>query len=73
VVENFRNEVELELYFIRQRQKAEQVVVVYEAGPLGYTLYRKLTASKVLCYVCASDSTPQSRKRLRTTKSMSAA
>ena len=53
VVDTFRSEVELLLHIERQRQRAEQVVVVYEAGPLGYTLYRKLQAAGVLCYVCA--------------------
>src|SRR3984893_4580057 len=56
VVENFRSEEELRLYVAKQTTRAEQVVVVYEAGPLGYTLYRKLTAAGVLCYVCAPDS-----------------
>ena len=53
VVDNLRSEVELLLCIEKQRQQAEQVVVVYEAGPLGYTLYRKLRATGVLCYVCA--------------------
>jgi len=44
------------------------VVVVYEAGPLGYTLYRKLTARGVLCYVCAPDSSEQKRKRRKNNK-----
>jgi hypothetical protein len=57
VVENFRSMEELELYVDNQAARAEQVVVVvYEAGPLGYTLYRKLSARGVLCYVCAPDS-----------------
>jgi hypothetical protein len=51
-VETCRSEVELLLHIQKQRQRAEEVVVVYEAGPLGYTLYRKLTAAGVLCYVC---------------------
>src|SRR5258707_6646506 len=63
VVDNFRSEEALLLYIEKQRQQAEQVVVVYEAGPLGYTLYRKLRATGVLCYVCAPDSTPQRKKR----------
>jgi hypothetical protein len=45
VVDNFRSEEALVLYIEKQRQQAEQVVLVYEAGPLGYTLYRKLTAT----------------------------
>jgi transposase len=68
VVENFRSEVELLLYIQKQLQQAERVVVVYEAGPLGYTLYRKLTASGALCYVCAPDSTAQRKKRIKNNK-----
>ena len=64
VVDNFRSEEALLLYIEKQRQQAEQVVVVYEAGPLGYTLYRKLRATGVLCYVCAPDSSQQRKKRL---------
>src|ERR1700722_613157 len=62
VVENFRSEEELELYVAKQTTLAEQVVVVYEAGPLGYTLYRKLSARGVLCYVCAPESSEQRKK-----------
>ena len=46
-VETCRSEVELLLHIEKQRHRAEQVVVVYEAGPLGYTLYRKLSARGV--------------------------
>ena len=67
-VETCRSEVELLLHVQKQRQRAEQVVVVYEAGPLGYTLYRKLTAAGVLCYVCAPDSADQRRKRVKNNK-----
>jgi transposase len=63
-----QSEAELLLYVAKQRQRAEEVVVVYEAGPLGYTLYRKLTASGVLCYVCAPESSQQKRKRVKTNK-----
>ena len=47
---------------------AQQVVVIYEDGPLGYTLYRKLTDREVLCYVCAPDSSEQQRKRRKNNK-----
>jgi transposase len=67
-VDNFRSEMELLIHVGRQRSRAEQVVVVYEAGPLGYTLYRKLTASGVLCYVCAPDSAQQRKKRRKNNK-----
>ena len=68
VVDTFRSEVELLLHVEKQRLRAEEVVVVYEAGPLGYTLYRKLKAAGVLCYVCAPDGAEQRRKRRKNNK-----
>src|SRR6478672_5596417 len=68
VVENFRSEEALLLHVEKQCERAEQVVVVYEAGPLGYTLYRKLTARGALSYVCAPDSSEQKRKRRKNNK-----
>src|SRR5215510_3571372 len=62
-VANFRSEAELLLYVDKQCEQAEEVVVVYEAGPLGYGLYRQLTARGAKCLVCAPDSTQQQRKR----------
>jgi len=62
-VANLRSETELLLYVEKQCEQAEEVVVVYEAGPLGYGLYRKLTARGVKCLVCAPDSSQQKRKR----------
>jgi transposase len=62
-VANLRSETELLLYVEKQCEQAEEVVVVYEAGPLGYGLYRKLEARGVKCLVCAADSTQQKRKR----------
>ena len=56
------------LYLEKQLQQADEVVVVYEAGPLGYSLYRKLTARGVLCYVCAPDSSEQRKKRRKNNK-----
>ena len=63
VVENFRSEEALLLFAKQQLERAERVVLVYEAGPLGYSLYRKLIALGVECYVCAADSSEQQRKR----------
>ena len=62
-VANFRSQSELLLYVEKQRAQAEEVVVVYEAGPLGYGLYRALKARGVNCYVCAADSSQQKRTR----------
>src|SRR5262249_10072129 len=62
VVAHFRNEAELLLYIKKQLEQAEEVVVVYEAGPLGYGLYRKIVELGAKCLVCAPDSTQQKRK-----------
>jgi transposase len=62
-VANFRSQTELLLYIEKQLGQAQEVVVVYEAGPLGYGLYRELSARGVGCYVCAPDSREQKRKR----------
>jgi transposase len=65
-VAKFGSQQEFELYVERQRQQAEEVVVLYEAGPLGYVLYRALKAQGVQCYVCAADSTLQKHTRRKT-------
>jgi transposase len=62
-VANFRSQAELLLWVEKQKEQAEEVVVVYEAGPLGYVLYRQLTACGVRCHVCAPDSSEQKRTR----------
>src|ERR1700751_3597907 len=64
-VQNLRSETEMALYIDKQLELAEEVVVVYEAGPFGYGLYRQLTARGAKCLVCAPDSTQQKRKRRR--------
>src|SRR6201993_804218 len=62
-VVNLRSEAEVLHYVEKQLEQAEEVVVAYEAGPLGYGLYRKLTALGAKCLVCVPDSTQQKRKR----------
>lgn len=62
-VANFRSQEELLLWVEKQKEQAEEVVVVYESGPLGYVLYRALRARGVRCYVCAPDSSQQKRTR----------
>jgi transposase len=62
-VANFGSQAELLLWLEKQKQQAEEVVVVYEAGALGYVLYRQLRAQGVVCYVCAADSSQQKRTR----------
>lgn len=63
VVQTFRSKEALELYLGKQLEQAEEVVVLYEAGPLGYTLYRELKAKGIECLVCAPRSDEQQRKR----------
>jgi transposase len=62
----FGSQEEFLLYLERQRQQAEEVVVLYEAGPLGYVLYRALKAQGVECYVCSPESTQQKHTRRKT-------
>ena len=62
-VGNFRSQAELLLWIEKQTELAEEVVVVYEAGPLGFGLYRELRARGVRCYVCAPDSSQQKKTR----------
>jgi transposase len=62
-VQNLRNETEVALYIDKQLELAEEVVVVYEAGPFGYGLCRQLRARGAKCLVCAPDSRQQKRKR----------
>src|SRR5258708_35822117 len=47
----------------KQLQQAEEEVVGYEAGPLGYSLYRDLSARGIKCLVCAPKRDEQKRKR----------
>src|SRR5215831_1251699 len=62
-VATFRSQTELLLHLEKQLKLAEEVVVLYEAGPLGYVLYRTLEARGIRCYVCGSDGHEQRRKR----------
>jgi transposase len=50
-VDNFHSEAALLLYFEKQLGLAQRVVAVYEAGPLGFGLYRKLKAGGIECLV----------------------
>jgi transposase len=65
-VAKLRTQEECVFYAERQLAQAEQVVAVYEAGPLGYVLYRALKALGVDCKVCAADSTLQKQTRRKT-------
>ena len=63
VVQTFRSKEALLLYAEKQRERAKEVVLLYEAGPLGYTLYRDLEPRGIECLVCAPRSGEQKRKR----------
>ena len=63
VVQSYRSKEALLLYAQKQREQAKEVTVVYEAGPLGYSLYRDLKANAIECLVCAARSDQQKRKR----------
>ena len=54
---------ELLLFACKQLQLAEKVYAVYEAGPLGYVLYRKLIELGVEARVCAPESLEAGSKR----------
>ena len=59
------------LFVVKQLERAERVVVVYEAGPLALAV-SELKELSVECYVCAPDSSEQQKKRRKNTKSMPA-
>jgi transposase len=63
VVQTLRSKEALLLYAEKQLEQAEEVVVLYEAGPLGFKLYRELEARGIRCLVCAPRSQEQKRKR----------
>ena len=63
VAQSFGSKEALLLYALKQREQAKEVVVLYEAGPLGYTLYRELKLNGIDCLVCAPRSGEQKRKR----------
>jgi transposase len=62
-VATFRSQSELLLHMENQLKLAQEVTVVYEAGPLGYVLYRELEAQGIRCYVCGPESTGQASQR----------
>jgi transposase len=63
VVQNFGSKERMLLYLEKQREQAQELRMVYEAGPLGYTLHRELKARGIECAVCAPRSDEQKRKR----------
>src|ERR1700745_1424300 len=54
---------ELLLFAQKQLQLAEEVYAVYEAGPLGYVLYRRLRELGIRAYVRAAGSLEQGKRK----------
>jgi transposase len=54
---------ELLLYAHKQLQWAEEVYAVYEAGPLGYVLYRQLRELGIKAYVSAPECLEQGKRK----------
>src|SRR5258708_37760596 len=63
VAQSFGSKEALVLRVEKQLQQAEEVVGVYEAGPLGYSLYRDLSARGIKSLVCAPKTDEQKRNR----------
>src|SRR5215831_12945057 len=57
------SEGKLLLFAQKQLQLAEKVYAVYEAGPLGYVLYRKLKELGIEAMVCAPECLEAGSKR----------
>jgi transposase len=57
------SEGKLLLFAQKQLQLAEKVYAVYEAGPLGYVLYRKLQELGIEAMVCAPECLEKGSKR----------
>ena len=51
-------------FLARQKKLAQRVVMVYEAGPYGYSLYRRAVELGVECLLCAPERLSRGRKRV---------
>jgi transposase len=51
-------------FLAKQKSLAGRVVMVYEAGPYGFSLYRQATELGVECLVCAPERLSRGRKRV---------
>jgi transposase len=51
-------------FLTRQKSLARRVVMVYEAGPYGFALYRQAVELGVECLVCAPERLSRGRKRV---------
>jgi transposase len=61
-VQNFSFE-SLLLFCYKQLAFAEEVYAVYEAGPLGYVLYRHLREMGIKAFVCAPECLEQNKRK----------
>jgi len=52
------------VFLAKQKKLAQRVVMVYEAGPYGYWLYRRAVELGVECLVCAPERLSRGRKRV---------
>jgi len=50
----------------RQQSQAEEVIACYEAGPLGFGLYRTLTTRGLICYVIAPQDLDERTQKVKT-------
>ena len=66
--QTFRSEKALLLWVAKQQKAASEVVACYEAGPLGFVLYRHLLAMGVICYVVAAKRWAENEDRVKTDK-----
>jgi transposase len=51
-------------FLARQKQMSQRVVMVYEAGPYGFSLHRQAVELGVECLVCAPERLSRGRKRV---------
>ncbi|MFC0017052.1 IS110 family transposase [Roseibacillus persicicus] len=66
--QTFRSENSLLQWVAKQQKAAHDVVACYEAGPLGFVLYRQLHAMGVTCHVVAAKRWSENEDRVKTDK-----
>ena len=66
--QSFRKQERLLEWVAKQQRHSQRVVCCYEAGPLGYVLYRELQQMGVLCHVVAPKRWAENEDRVKTDK-----
>ena len=66
--QTFRSDNALLLWVAKQQKAACKVIACYEAGPLGFVLYRQLHAMGVTCHVVAAKRWAENEDRVKTDK-----